>query len=357
METHRSFTLGSTGRPLGTGRSPHPSTTSQTSELFESEVEQAVQRSGGRAAVEERLEGSVQTRRDQRAAGFQEYRDGRKVRPGKERDRGEEASPESSLSADPAPDHPPAAPPAGGEAGVNPIAPPTAPALSGDGGKGALATATASAPPAQPTPPLAMAAPTPTALAGTTTGVTPIASSGAKGSEAAASIVPAARGRGDAPAPEAKAAATRNLPPPPDTRHVEQAAEVLRQLRAQINPGRHRMLVNLTPPELGRIAIDMSLKKGRLHAVVRVESPQTLELLERQAPELRALLAQDGIETGSFEMELGFDDPSREEGPATPVFSSPEVARTNTSDSPPGDGSPPASSTLNVREGGIDTYA
>ena len=48
----------------------------------------------------------------------------------------------------------------------------------------------------------------------------------------------------------------------------------------------------------------VAMQEGRVTTVVQAESPVTLELLERQAPELQAALRQAGIESGSLSLEL-----------------------------------------------------
>jgi hypothetical protein len=100
----------------------------------------------------------------------------------------------------------------------------------------------------------------------------------------------------------------------------------------------------------------MALHDGRVSAVVRAESPQTLELLERHLPELRAVLAERGVETGSVELELASDGrPGERRGHAAAgrrvarVASSPVERVADESRSP----SPSRTSI----DGSVDTYA
>lgn len=303
--------------------------------------------------ADERLEGSLQARREQRRTDFEEYRAGKRTRTREGSDSSDSAprasaEPSAPASTEPTPSLSPA-----GETGASATALPSAPVSTGAEHAAPASTADV-APRSLPPPPSAMAAPTPAAAASATPGTTPAIASGGKGSEAAAPIAPVARVRGGVATPAPAASPTTS--PPPDTRHVEQAAEVLRQLRAQLHPGQQRVLVNLSPPELGRIAIDMSLKRGRLHAAVRVENPQTLELLERQAPELRALLAQGGMEAESFELELGFENAFTEGRKAEARLPFPAPS-SNAIESPSTEDAGPALPTPVGREGGIDTYA
>ncbi|MEW6073623.1 MAG: flagellar hook-length control protein FliK, partial [Planctomycetota bacterium] len=123
---------------------------------------------------------------------------------------------------------------------------------------------------------------------------------------AAGSAAPPAAGTGE-PARSASVLLAEDSSPPwgADPARLEEAAEVLRQLRAHLAPSRRQVLVSLSPPELGRVAIQVSLLRGRLRTVVRAESPATLELLQSQSPALFAMLAEEGIRAEDFELELG----------------------------------------------------
>jgi flagellar hook-length control protein FliK len=89
---------------------------------------------------------------------------------------------------------------------------------------------------------------------------------------------------------------------------AEQAARVLQQLRAHMAHGKSHVTVDLVPAELGRVALNVAMRGGKMSAIIRAESAQTLELVERQLPELRASLAQQGIEAERFELHLGFGE-------------------------------------------------
>ena len=88
---------------------------------------------------------------------------------------------------------------------------------------------------------------------------------------------------------------------------IQRAAEVLAQIRTQLQPGLQRMSIKLMPEELGRVSIEIAIQDGRVGAVVSAESQRTLELLERQSPELKGLLAQQGFEVGEISLELDQD--------------------------------------------------
>ncbi len=107
------------------------------------------------------------------------------------------------------------------------------------------------------------------------------------------------------PAPPAAGPPSPPSPPIPDPGPQERlAADVLRQVRVALDPARRSVTVRLDPRELGSISIRLDLGVGRVRAVLRAETPQALELLERHLPELRAALAAQGLEGEEFDLGL-----------------------------------------------------
>jgi len=105
-------------------------------------------------------------------------------------------------------------------------------------------------------------------------------------------------------APHARAPA--EVRPGPDTAQLERAQEILRQIRLHLAPGVRRLTLDLEPGELGRVAIQLTSRQGKVSAIVRAERRETLELLRLGDENLRAILAERGIETDSIRLELGF---------------------------------------------------
>ncbi|MCE9593691.1 MAG: flagellar hook-length control protein FliK [Planctomycetes bacterium] len=89
------------------------------------------------------------------------------------------------------------------------------------------------------------------------------------------------------------------------------AADILRQLKLELAVGRREAQLTLEPAHLGRIAVKLALDHGRLRAEVRAESSDTLAVLQRHVPELRAMLEARGVTPESFDFQLGFQDRSR----------------------------------------------
>jgi flagellar hook-length control protein FliK len=324
--------------------------------LFEREMDRAVERRGGEAAVEERRASLDHERRASRRAGFERYRErtaGARRRPADEP--ATDAAPDAAPVAAPvATDARPAAPAPEEGAGTS-RAPRAGENAAGRSGSGPRTRAEQAPPAAAPS---VGASPAPPAAAATGTGKETQAV-GAKASATAArpanpTAAFVAGARGETRAQTAKPAAP---PPPaatPDTELIDHANEVLRQIRLRLSAGGREVSVQLSPAELGRLSIRMQVKDGRLSTLVRAESPETLELLERQAPELRALLAEQGFETERLDLELGPD--GRDRGAARDDARNPERATRTTSDAAAQQNNDHPTPVL-AREGGVDTFA
>jgi flagellar hook-length control protein FliK len=130
----------------------------------------------------------------------------------------------------------------------------------------------------------------------------------------------ATNGRSAAP----RAAEARETAPPPDP---EKAAEIFRQLRMQLTPGTRHAVIQLAPEELGRIAIRVSIRDGRVTGEIRAESEETLAILEKHVPELRAALAQTGFEAADFALARHGDRSARSPLAREPIAAAPAPAR------------------------------
>jgi flagellar hook-length control protein FliK len=86
--------------------------------------------------------------------------------------------------------------------------------------------------------------------------------------------------------------------------HQEQAAEILRQVRVALSPDLREANIQLSPESLGRIFIRLRVVHGVLTADVRAQTPEALLALERQAPELKAALAGNGVEARNLNFTL-----------------------------------------------------
>ncbi|MFM9865391.1 MAG: flagellar hook-length control protein FliK [Micropepsaceae bacterium] len=72
------------------------------------------------------------------------------------------------------------------------------------------------------------------------------------------------------------------------------------QIARKFEAGVSRFEISLHPAELGQLDISLSVADdGRIHAALRAERPETLELLQRDARSLEQQLRQAGLEVGS----------------------------------------------------------
>lgn len=108
---------------------------------------------------------------------------------------------------------------------------------------------------------------------------------------------------------------------------LEREAAILRQLKAQLAPGRRELTMRLDPAELGRLQLRLALRSGRLTATLRVESPEALDALQRQLPELAASLEDQGFEVQDFDLDLADPgDLDRGPDPRDPAAPAPAFA-------------------------------
>lgn len=85
----------------------------------------------------------------------------------------------------------------------------------------------------------------------------------------------------------------------------ERAARVLEQVRLFVQPGMRRATLELTPANLGRIDVEISVDRGELAAHLRVDAVDTYEALQRHMPELRASLERAGLDVTQLELSFG----------------------------------------------------
>ncbi len=142
--------------------------------------------------------------------------------------------------------------------------------------------------------------------------------------------------------------------PPAAAPATDRAAEILRQIRVQLAPELRQASIQLQPPELGRLAIRLEVRKHRVRAEVVAEREETLAALERHAPELRAALAAAGFGQAELSLSLrsgagrGSANLARHDGTPT------STRRVDTVG--PQELTAALARTL-AREGSVDTYA
>jgi flagellar hook-length control protein FliK len=77
--------------------------------------------------------------------------------------------------------------------------------------------------------------------------------------------------------------------------------------------GQSRTRLNLHPPELGQIQIEISLESNKLSATVITETQVVKELMESNLGQLRQHLAQHNLRLENFQVTVGTDTPAYKE--------------------------------------------
>jgi flagellar hook-length control protein FliK len=127
----------------------------------------------------------------------------------------------------------------------------------------------------------------------------------------------ATAGESNADVPVKLALPTRTTPQTPELQTLAL------HIAARSARGDSRFTIRLDPPELGRIDVNLSVNgHGQAQAVLAVEKPQTLDLLQRDAPALERALKDAGLELGgnlSFSLkEEGRSQFARDENDTRP---------------------------------------
>ena len=339
-------------------------------QLFRDEVRRAVERQGGERALEERSDDLSSARRAGRAGGFERYRTSVEEARDQRARRGREGSEDTGQALAETPRVTEPERKSGSRTGAERGAPEREASPARHEAKDAVKSRSAESAGAPAATSGAPGAPGANGVTGAT-GPNPTtsadaarvsaASPRAAGPPASDGTVPFLAGARGERASARAGAAGAPAPATPDAALIDRAAEVLKQIRLSLKNGAKEVTVQLSPADLGRLSIRMRLTEGKLSTVVRVESQRTLELLERQAPELRALLAQQGFDAEQVDVGLGFGaqawspESGRDEYHARSgagerdVSPAPQGAATESHDR--------NTMELANREGAVDTYA
>jgi flagellar hook-length control protein FliK len=83
------------------------------------------------------------------------------------------------------------------------------------------------------------------------------------------------------------------------------------EIAANAHNGNNRFEIRLDPPELGRIDVQLHIdSEGQVTSHLRVERPETLDLLRRDAPSLERALQQAGLKTSDSGLQFSLRDHS-----------------------------------------------
>lgn len=98
--------------------------------------------------------------------------------------------------------------------------------------------------------------------------------------------------------------------------------ELVRSMRLQTGTRYSSARIQMTPPELGRIQVDIRVVGDRTRIEIRTENPAAKKLLERRGAELAAALERQGIVLDAFEVlsEARDTDAPTRDADGTSVF-------------------------------------
>lgn len=96
------------------------------------------------------------------------------------------------------------------------------------------------------------------------------------------------------------------------TNAAQQTASPVQQVIVNIQQKINKttqLSIQLTPVELGQVEIRLDIKRnGQAHAIIMVEKPETLALLQKDASQLEKALQQSGINTSAENMNFSMRD-------------------------------------------------
>jgi flagellar hook-length control protein FliK len=83
--------------------------------------------------------------------------------------------------------------------------------------------------------------------------------------------------------------------------------KVIERMLWMIQGGEQKGRIHISPPELGRLDIDLVIKQGHLQAQLRAENPQVKELLDANLGQLKQQLADSGLVIDRFDVMIGLE--------------------------------------------------
>jgi len=117
-----------------------------------------------------------------------------------------------------------------------------------------------------------------------------------------AADVPVSAAAAERSGPAPVQAGLAQMPQPPATGDV--ADQVAESIRASGAPAGRQIVVQLHPPELGRVRIVFRTEGDAVRGIVRVDNPETLSRLEREVAPLVQRLQASGIEVRRLDIML-----------------------------------------------------
>ena len=82
------------------------------------------------------------------------------------------------------------------------------------------------------------------------------------------------------------------------------ANQIVEALRASAERGGQQVVIRLNPPELGKVSVTLNANGSEVRGMLKVENPDTLSQLQREAPALLGRLAEMGIQLKQMDLSL-----------------------------------------------------
>lgn len=85
-------------------------------------------------------------------------------------------------------------------------------------------------------------------------------------------------------------------------------SQVADRIVAGIRRGESRLTLQIHPPSLGKVNIDLSIKNNQLRAIIIAETVQAKMLLDANLDQLKACLESQSLDVEKVSVEVGYDD-------------------------------------------------
>jgi flagellar hook-length control protein FliK len=89
--------------------------------------------------------------------------------------------------------------------------------------------------------------------------------------------------------------------------------KIVDKIMIMIRTGEYKSRIKITPPDLGKLDIDLTLKNGHIHANLSTENAAVKEIIEANLNQLKQQLNNQGLTVDGFDVMVGLDNGKREE--------------------------------------------
>ncbi|MBN2126541.1 MAG: flagellar hook-length control protein FliK [Deltaproteobacteria bacterium] len=96
----------------------------------------------------------------------------------------------------------------------------------------------------------------------------------------------------------------------------EPLPKIMDRMMWMFQAGEQKSRIVISPPELGRLDLDLVIRQGHIQANLSAESLQVKELIDANLSQLRQQLSDQGLVVDKFEVTVGLDDRRYPEGEA-----------------------------------------